>query len=332
VADKVRGQFGRRRLALPAMAAPPTLSVVIEFENAGRIGCDRAGHMLAQLHRQLAGLPEGLIDEAEILFVHRPGQVDEAWLRGAAESLGRWPGKLRYLPSSAAGYYEQKNEGAARAAGDIILFVDSDVVPEDGWLEALIEPLATGAAGIVAGATSVERRGLYSTAMALGWIFPMPPPDQSLRRAPLFYANNVAFRRELIEAMRFPEADQYRVQVGAVHRALAERGHPIWMSGRAAVLHPPPEGVAGFVTRALWCGYDSSTLLPRAKAPLAFAAEAVRALRRVARDRRRAGLGAAATVGALGVIGAYHAIRLLGFAGGLLAPRATWRQLKRIAP
>jgi hypothetical protein len=82
----------------------------------------------------------------------------------------------------------------------------------------------------------------------------------------------------------------------------------------------------------LWCGYDSSTLLPKARAPLVFAADALRALSRVARDRRSAGLGAIATVGALTVIGAYQAIRLLGFAGGLVAPRATWRQLKRIAP
>jgi hypothetical protein len=314
------------------MARPPTLSVVIEFENAGRIGCGRAGRMLAQLHRQLAGLPEGLIGDCEILFVHHPGQVDDSSLKAEAARLGPWRATLRHLPSPVAGYYEQKNYGAAQAIGDIVLFVDSDVVPEAGWLQALIEPLATGAAGIVAGSTSVERNGLYSTAMALGWIFPMPPADKRPRPAPLFYANNVAFRREMIAAMRFPETDQYRVQVGAVHRALAERGQEIVMSGAAAVLHPPPEGLGGFVTRALWCGYDASTLLPRAKAPLTCAADAFRALRRVARDRRGAGLGAIGTVAALGVVLAYQAIRLLGFASGLVAPRTTWRQLKRIAP
>lgn len=312
------------------MATPPTLSVVIEYENAARIGCDRAGRMLAQLHRQLGALPEGLIGACEILFVYDPGVVDDGPLRAAVAALGRWPAALRYLPSPAAGYYEQKNRGMDQSSGDIILFVDSDVVPVEGWLEALLDPLAAGAATIVAGSTSVERRGFYSTAMALGWIFPMPPEHRGLRPAPLFYANNVAFRREMAAAIRFPEVDRYRAQIGAVHRSLAEGGHQIVMSGAAAVLHPPPAGVGGFVTRALWCGYDSSTV-PRHPAR-GFAAEALGALRRVARGARGAGLGMFGTMGALGVIGAYQGIRLFGFAAGLLAPRATWRQLKRIAP
>lgn len=317
---------------------PPTLSVVIEWENAGRIGCDRAGRMLAQLHRQLAELPTGMIGETEILFIHDAAQVDDGWLKAEVETLGLWSARLRFLRSQVAGYYEQKNEGAALAKGDIILFVDSDVVPETGWLEALLRPVAVGNAKIVAGSTSVERTGLYSKAMALGWIFPLPPDEKGLRGSSLFYANNVAFRREMIAKMRFPETAQYRVQIGTVHRRLAEEGVPIVMSGAASVLHPPPLGWSGFITRALWCGYDASTVLRRPrpgriwKAPLALAREALGAMRRVARDRRRTELGVLETASALGVILAFHAIRWLGFAAGLAAPRATWRQLKRIAP
>jgi hypothetical protein len=320
------------------MPSPPSLSIIVEWENAGRIGCERARRMIAQLHRQLSNLPAGLVGDIEVLLVYESGHVDGDEIRAAIEAHDRWPAQVRYLPSQVSGYYEQKNYGCEHAAGEIIIFVDSDVVPEPGWLEGLLSPFITHEAKIVAGATSVERDGFYSTAMALGWIFPLPPVDRGVESAPLFYANNVAFRREMIEEMRFPPAEQYRVQVGAVHRSLAQRGHQILMNGAAAVLHPPPRGLDGFVTRALWCGYDASTALPRragsilAKAPLMYGTQVFTALRSVARDRRRVGLGPLGTAGALLVIGAYQGIRLFGFIGGLLAPRATWRQLKRIAP
>jgi hypothetical protein len=317
---------------------PPDLSIVVEWENAGRIGCDRAKAMLTQLHVQLLALPAGVIGKAEILLVFDHGRIDEALLRVAVEGHQRWPAALRYLGSACGGYYEQKNYGAERASGDIIVFVDSDVVPEPGWLEALLEPFASCHADIVAGATSVEARGLYSTAMALGWIFPLPPEDRKIRPARLFYANNVAFRRELIAAMRFPHARQYRVQVGVVQRRLAASAHRFVGSPAAVVLHPPPQGLAAFVTRALWCGYDAATELPRGgislvwRAPRIFASQALAALGRVLRERRRAGLGPAGTAAACGIIGAYQAVRLVGFLGALLASRATWRCLSRVAP
>ena len=320
------------------MTAAPHLSIVIEWENAGRIGHDRALAMLAQLHHQLLTLPGGLIGPAEILLVFESSLVDQAQLQAAVDAHGAWPAVIRTIGSEVGGSFEQKTLGAERASGDIIIFLDSDVVPEPGWLEALLTPFASCDAQIVAGATSVERSGLYSTAMALGWIFPMPPEDRSIGQARIFYANNVAFRREMMAVMRFPRADQYRVQVGVVQRRLAESVYRYLSSPTAAVLHPPPRGLGGFVTRALWCGYDSATAVPRGgaglawRAPRAFAGQALAALARVARERRRAGLGLAGAAAAAGVIGAYQAIRLVGFVSGLVATRATWRCLNRIAP
>jgi len=315
----------------------PTLSIVIEFENAGRIGCERAERMLSELHRQLSELaPE--LSACEVMFMFSADQVDGSWLEKAVSVRGDWPAALRFLRSSISGYYEQKNLGADLATGDIIVFIDSDVVPLPGWLEALIQPIRVGCADIVAGATSVERQSLYSTAMALGWIFPLPPQDLSVRPTRQFCANNVAFRRDLVGAMRFPEVDLYREQIGGVYQALSTRGSTMVMNGAAAVLHPPPEGFRGFVTRALWCGYDtsravgSSRVQRLARALRAYIGGARSGVTRVVRDRRRAGLGLVGAGGALAVISAYHAIRILGFAAGLVAPDRTWRQLRRIAP
>jgi glycosyltransferase involved in cell wall biosynthesis len=318
--------------------ARPDLSVVVEWENAGRIGVARARLMLAQLHRQLLNLPRQLAANAEILFVFEAEQVDEATLRTAIAAQGDWPAEIRTFPSDTAGYYEQKNIGAERARGDIIVFLDSDVVPEPGWLEALLAPFHTKGAQIVAGATSVERKSLYSTAMAIGWIFPLPPEERDVGPAHLFYANNVAFRREMIAAMRFPEAQQYRVQVGVVQRRLAASTYRILSNPAAAVLHPPPAGPAAFLTRALWCGYDAATELPREgrsillRAPWAFASQVRAALRRVRRERRRAGFGLTGAAAACGIIAGYQFIRGAGYTAGLVAPAATFRFLKRIAP
>jgi glycosyltransferase involved in cell wall biosynthesis len=319
-------------------SSPPDLSIVIEWENAGRIGWVRARAMLAQLRRQLLALPPGSVGKAEILLVYEAGRIDEGLLRAAVEEHRRWPAAIRYLGSDCAGYYEQKNYGAERTSGDIIVFLDSDVVPQPGWLEALLAPFASCNAEIVAGATSVERTGLYSTAMALGWIFPLPPEDRAVGPTRLFYANNVAFRREMIAAMRFPRARQYRVQVGVVQRRLAAGRYRLVASPDAAALHPPPQGLAAFFTRALWCGYDAASELPWRgmslvwRAPRVFASQARAALGRVRRERRRAGLGWAGAAAASGVIAAYQAVRLFGYLGGLIASRPTWRCLNRIAP
>lgn len=294
--------------------------------------------MLDELRRQLVDLPVGSIGEAEILLVHEKGQVASSALEEAVAARGPWPAEIRHLPTGRSGYYEQKNFGAESAGGDIILFVDSDVVPEPGWLEALLAPFGDSDIGVVAGATSVEQKNLYSKAMALGWIFPLPPLDRSLRASRLFYANNVAFRKALMPLMRFPETVQYRVQVGAVHRALEQAGQPVVMSGAAAVLHPPPQGLGGFAARALWCGFDASTGVARnvrgflRDAPILFAADAAAAVRRVVRDRRKVGLNVVQTAAAAVIVAGYHAVRGLGFVCGLAAPRITRRHLARIAP
>lgn len=48
-------------------------------------------------------------------------------------------------------YPEQRNIGIANAKGEIIIFIDADCIPDDGWLDEIIKPIVEQGELIVAG-------------------------------------------------------------------------------------------------------------------------------------------------------------------------------------
>jgi glycosyltransferase involved in cell wall biosynthesis len=310
-----------------------SLSLVIEWENASRIGVERARRMLAELHRQLS--EPGLVREAELICAHAAPEIDESLVRELMTEDGRsWPATIHFVEGS-PGYYEQKNRGAELAKHDIVLFLDSDVIPEPGWLSAILSTFHRPEAGIVGGATMVDHDDLYSAAMALGWIFPLPPEDEDLVQVPGFWANNVAFRRALRESMRFPSTDQYRGQAALLFDQLAAAGQTIFSNHAARVRHPPPDKRA-FVVRALWSGYDVYAGAKR-KGRLAGALrgpirDGAFSLLRVKRGFRKVGLGPLGAIGAGGIVASFHLLRVMGFLTAAVAPRWLHSRLRRAAP
>ena len=57
-------------------------------------------------------------------------------------------------------------------------FLDSDVVPEPGWLDRLLDALAGPGVEVVAGGTYVEPVGLVGKTFALTWFFPLRGDDE----------------------------------------------------------------------------------------------------------------------------------------------------------
>jgi hypothetical protein len=228
-------------------------------------------------------------------------------------------------------YYELKNHGASEATGGILVFLDSDAVPEPGWLEALLAPFADPAVDVVAGQTYIQPDSLYAKAFALWWFFPLRAPAGPLRPVRHFFANNVAFRRSIFRAHPFaPVQGTSRGACLELAIALQNAGITIWSAPAARVAHPPPRGWRHFVLRALAQGRDR---LPRERGWRAtLAGSAVRLARHVAAGaastlggRRAVGLTLAGVAPAIALCCAYYALFFAGEVAALSGASAVRR-------
>ena len=238
------------------------LSIIVEMENVLLSEDERCFLMLRQLREQLAEINR----TAEVIVLINPDQTDrdsiETALRkhfgqGNPEALV----DLRLEVAQGSHYYELKNKGAALARGQIVIFIDSDVVPEDNWLKEISQPFFDHSGiDVVAGHTYLPHDSLYEKAFALGWFFPVRDPENRLHSAnKKFYANNVAFRREVFLKYLFPSMPTgvRRGACGQIARTLASSGIYIWTNTAARVHHPPPSGLQHYMIRALAHGRDN---------------------------------------------------------------------------
>lgn len=301
----------------------PTYSIIIEWENALLSELERTREMLEQLRVQIAevGYPR-----PTIIILHDQDHIDRQLIErfvGEVSELEAWPADVRIVPTDGLEYYEQKNFGAEQSDSDLIVFLDSDVIPEPGWLAGLLEAFQNPDVQVVCGNTYVSPEDFYSKAFALFWFFPMRAEGDELRRTDNFWANNVAFRRETFEAFRFPTATTFRGQCGSLKDNLRESGIDIFLREGSRVSHPPPNGLRHFVSRGICEGYDAMIDRPpdkRSAASLVTPAKnCVRAvgwsLKRISRHYRDVRLGPVEAVGAFGIAASYF---VLGFAGALL--------------
>ena len=236
---------------------PPfsSVSIVIEWENVLLSGDSRAERMLdlviAQANRLLV-CREILISATN----EQPGLV--ARPTGLRADIA-W----RLLLNPGRHYYELKNLGAREASGELIVFVDSDVIPDSDWLEQLLSPFADPATQVSCGRAYIEPSDLYNKAFALFWFFPVRQPRGGAAAANgwphtrHFFANNIAFRRDSALAHPFPAKDATsRGACLELADSLHRQQIPILLNDAAQVAHPPPQPGSHFTLRALAQGRD----------------------------------------------------------------------------
>jgi len=291
----------------------PDVSIVVEWENSLRGGAQRADAALMRLAEEANASPRRI----EVLVCHdedTPPSVPTPAAGGAPS----W--RTVRVPDSR--YYEQKNHGAREAAGGILVFLDSDAIPEPGWLEALLAPFADPEIAVVAGQAHIQADSVYSKAFALWWFFPLRASTESLQPTRDFFANNVAFRRPTFLAHPFiPIRDTSRGACLGLAANLHLAGITIWRASAARVSHPSPRGWRHFMLRALAQGRDR---LPRERGWRATVAGSVARLAhhiadgfaRTLRNRRHVGLPLAGVPAAMALCCAYYS---LYFAGELAA-------------
>jgi hypothetical protein len=308
----------------------PTFAVIIEWDNARISEVGRAREMLRQLRAQIAGLEPAPAARPDIIILYDRHEVEDGLVEKVVSDCAtpeEWPATVRILPTDGLGYYKQKNFGAAQVRDEVevIVFLDSDVVPEDGWLASLLNSFADPAVAVVGGNTYITLDNLYSKAFALFWFFPLREEGTGLRQSPRFFANNVAFRREVFASHPFPELPSFRGQCIALADALARDGIKIHLRLDARVSHPAPNGGRHFVARALCEGHDERIIQAERGAGLAaspvgtcgrYGRDLARAAARTLRYGRRARLNPVTAVGALAIAGSYCTLK---FAGELIA-------------
>ncbi len=315
----------------------PTFSIVVEWENARWADLERTRRMLAALRLQLAELRPRFAEPPAIIFVYDRLRIDPQVIeRCLNDSLAAPDGLcvLRLLPVEGMGYYQLKNAGAGAATGEIVILLDCDVIPEPGWLEAMLTPFLDAKIEVVTGQTYIGPDTLYAKSAALFWVFPLRRGESGLIKVKHAFANNAAFRRKLFLCHPYPDEEMHRGNCRLLSRDLFARGVDIHQQLAARVNHPPPAGLGQFFVRGIWRGHDDLLLadrLQRQSFPQVIGAAAKRLRethRRIVTQHRAVDLGAggAAVAYLLGL--AYNLLA----GGGAIMARVTPRMLHRWVP
>ena len=249
----------------PRRPAFISVSVVIELDNLAHAELDRPKKLLAELESQAGALqsqdaqaPMRLSGPLDLVATYDCTKADENDIRRALGDLVKGSASLnvRVLPVSGV-YCKQKNAGAAITTGDIIVFLDCDVIPEPNWLASFLQAFSDPRVSVAVGNTYVDtsRGDAYSRSMALTWMFPLRDPRGGLTQTHWFYANNVAFRRETFLSRQFPDTPGLKhIPAMLLVERLTRDGIPLWHVGDARGAHPAPNGPVHFVKRAVSAG------------------------------------------------------------------------------
>jgi hypothetical protein len=168
---------------------------------------------------------------------------------------------LQHIPAG-MDYGDQKSIAMSFAAGEIVVFADSDCLYEPDWLASYLQTFATRPdVGVLAGETAVAITGPFTLALGLIFFFPRFSYDTKIAPARGFYGNNVAFRREVFSRCPFPSGLPInRGQNVLYSRSLRSAGISIWRQPRARSLHSPPEGMGAALHRLFLTGRDTPRL------------------------------------------------------------------------
>jgi len=316
-------------------------TVVIEWENIQLAAADRCATMLGELTRQIEAYPgKPLVGERdfEILVIFDENKIPEADVREffvTCVPVTPLRADVRFIAGGARDYYEQKNLGTRCANGRFVVFLDSDVIPESGWLPRLLHSFDDPEVDVVCGNCFLDTSDLVSKSLALAWFFPLRDGREVLVRQDSFFANNVAFRRELAANYPFePPPGTSRGACRLLARRLAVDGRGLYVNTGARVSHPAPNGLRHMVLRGLAQGRDN--LLYDRTIGRGGAADSVKravrmqvqAWKRIIRLRRSVNLGIIGVPCALGIASLYYACYAIGDAVTRLAPGWSARYLR----
>ncbi len=237
-----------------------SFSFVIELENLRFSELDVAKTMLQKVAKQINDISENLSARPELIILYNKevttGYNIEEFVKDA---LGTCISiiDLKITATNNLNYYEQRNYGANLCNNEILIFIDCDVIPDDGWLINLLLPFNDPEISAVGGLNYVNPISSTEKGFSLVWIMP-PKNDTEGKTAQLsiYVPDNVAFRRKVFVENNFPQSTSYRGAIVDHCNLLQSKGYKIVRQPKARVEHALTNGFRHLVVRSLCEGHD----------------------------------------------------------------------------
>ncbi len=244
--------------------------------------CNRCSSLATALDSVAAQILPGSVSWEVIVVdnnsTDQTSKVTEGYCR-------KYPGRFLYVFEPKQGLSRARNAGIRAARGEIIAFLDDDVIADPGWLKNLVTHLHDGKwAG--AGGRIVPPRdftppdwltvgGEMDLLGALLPLFDLGEQAGEMKRPP--YGTNMAFRKEM-----FDKYGMFRTDLGRCGNSLLMgedtefgnrlmlAGDCLWYEPLAVVEHPvPEERLSKKWFRAWWLGFGRTRILERtARSPI----------------------------------------------------------------
>lgn len=303
----------------------PSFSFIIEWDNARISEVGRARQMLKALQEQVIAHQPRPALPPQIVILYDKRRIDPAIIHQIlAETIDpkAWDATIQVVPTDGLGYYQLKNHGVPQTDREIVVFLDSDVIPEPGWFDAMMSAIENPEVDIVSGNTYVMPDTFYAKAFHLFWFFELRSKQARLYEHGSFYANNIAFKRPILERYPYPDLESFRGQCVILCDRMKKEGVRIYRHDGARVSHPPPNGFEHFYRRAICEGHDE-VMLQRAKrmgrllsgpigSTMRFWKSVKKTFQRAVRCRHDVNLSVLGAAGAvlLGIV--YYVLKLFG--------------------
>lgn len=228
----------------PAAApqSPPTVAVVIPARNEAR----NIGACLAAIAAQ--DYPAGLVS----VVVVDNGSTDETPRLAAA-------GGAAVIVDAKATIARLRNLGAAACAGEVLAFLDADMIPSPGWLAGAVPVLREDRVGAVGGQLDIP---LDAGWVERSWCLPRRFKPEKAESGWLPSGNLLVNREAFTRVGGFDEKLVTCEDVDICAR-LREAGFRLMFVKKAAVVHTGESKSAGAMFRKeLWRGRNSIGRLP----------------------------------------------------------------------
>ena len=240
--------------------AYPSFSILIEWENLRFSELWRTESMFEQVAKQIANISDELSMPPEILILYNKDvmQYDEIE-QYARQNLEPCISliDLKIISTPDLRYYEQRNYGAKKASNEILIFLDCDTIPDDGWLINMLQPFDDSDVFVVGGTPYMPQDNIYCKAMSLLWVFPpKDDPDYKTSELSEFVTDNSAFRREFFIEHPFPKSESFRGALNDLCNLIIDKDYKIFRQPKAGASHPPPMGLRNIAIRSLCEGHD----------------------------------------------------------------------------